>query len=59
LLHYLAPEITVADPAWESTDLFVRFHHRSGGSQIWGDSLLFNDVSGAAQYWVLGIRRRF
>ncbi|MFO7855365.1 MAG: hypothetical protein R6V44_09125 [Paracoccaceae bacterium] len=59
LLHYLAPEITVADPDWERTDLFVRFHHRSGGAQIWGDSLLFNNVSGAAQYWVLGIRRRF
>lgn len=59
LLHYLAPEITVAPAWWETTDLFVRFHHRSGGAQIWGDSALFNNVSGEAQYWTLGIRTAF
>ena len=59
LLHYLAPEITFADPDWTETDLFVRFHHRSGGAQLWGDSALFDNVSGAAQYYVLGIRHRF
>lgn len=59
LLHYLAPEITFADPDWTETDLFIRFHHRSGGAQIWGDSALFNNVSGAAQYWTFGIRRSF
>ena len=59
LLHYLAPEITFAPASWAETDLFLRFHHRSGGAQIWGDSALFNNVSGEAQYWVLGIRTSF
>lgn len=59
LLHYLAPEFTLADPDWKRSEVVVRFHHRSGGRIMWGDSWLFNGVSGAAQYWTVGLRQRF
>lgn len=58
-LHYLAPEITFADPDNKDTSLVVRLHHRSGG-QFWDwTSDLFNDTAGGAQYLTLGIRKRF
>lgn len=59
LLHYLAPELTFAAPDWEETQVVLRFHHRSGGRNIWGDTDLFKNVSGGAQYWALGLRQRF
>ena len=59
LLHYLAPELTFADPDWKRSEVVVRFHHRSGGHLLWGDSWLFHDVSGGAQYWTIGLRQRF
>ncbi len=59
LLHYLAPEITFAHPDWKRSEVVVRFHHRSGGEMLWGDSWLFDGVSGGAQYWTLGLRQRF
>ncbi|MEM6438436.1 MAG: hypothetical protein AAF763_01895 [Pseudomonadota bacterium] len=59
LMHYLSPEITLAPASWERTDLVLRFHHRSGGGQIWGDGFLFNGASEGAQYLKIGIRRAF
>ena len=49
----------MAPPSWTRTDLVLRFHHRSGGGQIWGDGALFNGVSEGAQYLKLGIRQHF
>lgn len=59
ILHYLAPELTFAHPDWKQSEVVLRFHHRSGGHNIWGDTGIFKDVSGGAQYWVLGFRQRF
>ena len=59
LLHYLAPEITFAHPDWKRSEVVFRFHHRSGGEMLWGDSWLFDGVSGGAQYFTLGLRQRF
>lgn len=59
LLHYFSPEITVADPDWRRTELVLRFHHRSGGGKVWGDSLLFGGVAEGAQYLKIGLRHRF
>ncbi|MEM9049517.1 MAG: hypothetical protein AAGC92_12450 [Pseudomonadota bacterium] len=59
LLHYFSPEFTLADPAWDSTDLVLRLHHRSGGGKIWGDVGPFGGVAEGAQYLKLGLRHRF
>ncbi len=47
LLHYLAPELTFALPERQDWELVFRYHHRSGGGAIFGDTLLFNGVTGA------------
>jgi hypothetical protein len=59
LLHYFSPEITFADPDWEHSEIVLRFHHRSGGGKIWGDSPLFGGVAEGAQYLKLGLRHSF
>ncbi|HEU0223110.1 MAG TPA: hypothetical protein VFR34_12985 [Paracoccaceae bacterium] len=59
LLHYLSPELTLASPDWDSTEIVLRFHHRSGGGKIWGETALFGNVAEGAQYWTLGLRHRF
>lgn len=53
LLHYLAPEITFALPQHKSTELVIRFHHRSGGYGV------VSDADGGAQYLTMGLRFHF
>jgi hypothetical protein len=53
LLHYLAPEITIADPENKDLELVVRFHHRSN---VFG---LVDDVSSGSTFISAGIRMRF
>jgi hypothetical protein len=53
VLHYLAPEITFADPDNKNLELVFQLHHRSG---IFG---LFDDVSGGSTFISTGIRMRF
>ena len=59
LLHYLSPEMTFALPDRPNVELLFRFHHRSGGGDIWGDSELFKGVNGGAQFQTIGLRYRF
>lgn len=59
LLHYLSPEITLAHPGQEHWELVLRYHHRSGGGNIFGDTALFKGVTGAANHATVGIRYRF
>jgi hypothetical protein len=59
LLHYLSPEMTFALPDRPNLELLFRFHHRSGGGDIWGDSELFKGVNGGAQFQTVGFRYRF
>lgn len=59
LLHYLSPEITFALPKHENWELVLRYHHRSGGGNLFGDSALFNGVTGASNFATIGIRHRF
>lgn len=53
LLHFFAPEVTVADPDDKSLEFVVRLHHRSG---VFG---LFNGVSSGTNIVTLGLRKRF
>ena len=53
LLHYLAPEITFADPSNKNLELVVKLHHRSG---VFGT---FDGVSGGSTFIATGIRLRF
>ncbi len=53
LLHYLAPEITFADPDNKNVELLIKLHHRSG---VFG---LFDDVTGGSTFVTTGIRVRF
>jgi hypothetical protein len=53
LMHYLAPEITLAAPSRPDLELVLRFHHRSG---VWG---IVSDAWGGAQYASVGLRLRF
>ena len=59
LLHYLSPEITFALPKHENWELVLRYHHRSGGGNVFGDSELFNGVTGASNFATIGVRHRF
>lgn len=59
LLHYLSPEITFALPDYDEWELVLRYHHRSGGGNVFGDSALFNGVTGASNFPTIGIRHRF
>ncbi|MDB5572020.1 MAG: hypothetical protein JWN93_3203 [Hyphomicrobiales bacterium] len=57
LLHFLSPEITFGLPQNKDINIFVRYHHRSGGrNYVMGKSEIFNDAAGGAQYLVFGIR---
>ena len=57
LLHFLSPEITFGLPQKPDLDLFIRYHHRSGGrNYVIGKSELFNNAAGGAQYLVGGVR---
>jgi len=59
LLHFLSPEITIGFPSNPDIDYFLRYHHRSGGKNyVVGNSKIFNDAAGGAQYLVAGIRYR-
>jgi hypothetical protein len=53
LLHYLAPEITFADPANKDVELVIRLHHRSS---IFG---LMDDFNSGSTFVTAGIRLRF
>jgi hypothetical protein len=53
LLHYLAPEITFADPDYKNLELVVRLHHRSG---IFG---LMDDFISGSTFVSAGVRFRF
>lgn len=59
LLHFLSPEITFALPDTPNIELLLRFHHRSGGRDIFGPIDLFNGVNGGAHYGTVGLRYRF
>lgn len=53
LLHYLAPEITVASPNHKNLEGVLRMHHRSG---VFG---LFDGVRSGTNVVTLGLRKRF
>lgn len=53
LLHYFAPEITIADPDNKDLEAVFRLHHRSG---VFG---LFNGVSTGSNILTIGVRKRF
>lgn len=53
LLHYMAPEISVAAPDNKNLELFLRWHHRSG---VFG---LFNGVYSGSTFISSGVRVRF
>jgi len=53
LLHYLAPEITLALPEYRQHELVIRYHHRSG---VFG---AFNGVWGGSNVVTTGYRYRF
>ena len=59
LLHYLAPELSLGLPAMPEWELVMRYHHRSGGGQFLGDTVLFGGVSGASNHVMIGLRRAF
>jgi hypothetical protein len=53
VMHFLAPEITLALPSRPNLEFMIRFHHRSG---VFG---LVSDAWGGAQYATVGLRVRF
>lgn len=53
LLHYMAPEISIASPENKNVELFVRWHHRSG---VFG---LFDGVYAGSTFLTGGVRMRF
>ncbi len=53
LLHYMGPEITLADPDNKNLELLLRYHHRSG---VFG---LFDGVVSGSTFISSGIRYRF
>jgi hypothetical protein len=53
LLHYLGPEITVADPDMRDLELVFRLHHRSG---VFG---LFDGVDSGSTFITGGVRMHF
>lgn len=59
LLHYLSPELTFALPKYDAWELVLRYHHRSGGGNIFGDTALFKGVTGASNHVTIGVRYRF
>ncbi len=59
LLHYLAPELSLGLPDVPEWDLVMRYHHRSGGGKIFGDTALFGGVTGASNHVMIGLRRAF
>lgn len=59
LMHFFSPEITFAMPDKKDIELLFRFHHRSGGQEIFCDSKIFNCASGGAHYATVGLRFRY
>jgi len=60
LLHFLSPEITFGLPQKPEIDIFLRYHHRSGGrNYVMGKSAIFNSAGGGAQYFVAGVRYHY
>lgn len=59
LLHYLSPEITFALPSHPEQELVFRFHHRSGGGDMFGPNSIFNNTRGGSNYVNVGLRWRF
>ena len=53
LLHYLAPEITIANPENKDRELVLRLHHRSSSFG------LFDDVNSGSTFISAGVRLRF
>jgi hypothetical protein len=53
LLHYLAPEITIASPENKDRELVLRLHHRSS---LYG---LFDDFNSGSTFISAGVRIRF
>ena len=63
-LHYFSPEITFALPSAPEQELVFRIHHRSGGSEWWGENHpifgdMFGNTAGGVQYVTAGVRHRF
>ncbi|SFR36860.1 hypothetical protein SAMN04488005_1031 [Yoonia tamlensis] len=56
LLHYLSPEITLSLPQYPDIEVVARFHHRSGGSDMFGPNSIFNNTGGGSQYVLIGTR---
>ena len=52
-------EVVFALPERQDWELVFRYHHRSGGGAIFGDTLLFNGVTGGANFATAGLRYRF
>jgi len=59
LLHYLTPEIAFASPRNPNFEILIRFHHRSGGSDMFGPNSIFNNTGSGSQYFMIGTRTRF
>jgi hypothetical protein len=53
LLHYMGPEISIADPQNKNLELIFRYHHRSG---VFG---LFDGVVSGSTFLSSGVRVRF
>jgi hypothetical protein len=53
LLHYMGPEISIADPKNKNLELIFRYHHRSG---VFG---LFDGVVSGSTFLSSGVRVRF
>jgi hypothetical protein len=53
LLHYMGPELTLADPDNKDLELVLRYHHRSG---VFG---VFDGVVSGSTFISAGIRLRF
>ncbi len=59
LLHFFSPEITFAMPENKDLEVLFRFHHRSGGKEVFCGTGVFNCASGGAHYATVGLRYRF
>jgi hypothetical protein len=53
LMHYLAPEITFADPDNKNIEWLIKYHHRSG---VFG---LFDGATGGSTFVTTGLRVHF
>jgi hypothetical protein len=64
LLHYFSPEATFALPSKPDIELVIRYQHRSGGGEFFGNNFpiygsLFHGIQGGVQYLTVGVRQHF